>query len=319
MVAGFEAMNRSAWGEAADQFHAAAVDRERLPWRDDGESAWMLAAAWLNHGDVLQRTGEPAVLPDAIRSFDRAIEAMEFVDLAGNPSFPDRLILSWINRGTACCDAGDPEASLADFSHAEAVLSQWGEQVTLPRFFLSAMLRVNRARAMILSGRALDAWVEVSSGIGRLRSVAITPETAAANIQARGIQCRALADLLDQPGMVDRVGDWIAEATDSAEQALELVRATGFRGPYVADLVSYGAIIYRACQPHFLGEFVTEWLGPNGPLAGDEALKAEMRGILWLSIADAERKVLSVPHETEFVEKQTRIVAALQEGLKELG
>jgi len=318
MVAGFEAMARSDWKGAAEHFLAAAEDRERLPWREDGESAWMLAAAWLNHGDVLQRLADPALLPDALQSFDRSIEAMGCVDLARNPSFPDRLILSWINRGTACCDAGDFEASLAGFAHAEMELSQWGDQATLPRFYLSAILRVNRARAMMLSRRSLDAWQEVRSGIARLRSISVTPETAAANIQARSIQCRALADLLDQPGLADQVGDWIAEATDSAEQALALVRATGFRGACVADLVRYGAIIYRACQPHFLGEFVTEWLGRNGPVADDTALKAEMRGMLWLSIADAERKVLAAPHETEFVEKQTRIVASLQEGLRAL-
>ncbi len=318
MVAGFEAMNRSGWAEAADHFLAAAKERERLPWQEDGESAWMLAAAWLNHGDVLQRMEDPAFLPEAIRSFDRSIEAMGAIDLAANPSFPDRLILSWINRGTACGDAGDLAASLSDFGHAEAVLSAWGEDVTPRRLYLSAILRVNRARTLILSGSPLDAWREARSGIARLRPISVTAETAAANIQARSILCRALADLLGQPGLADEVGDWIAEATDSAEQALSLVRATGFRGDCVADLVRYGAIIYRACQPHFLGEFLVEWLGRNGPLAADAALKAEMKGILWLGIADVERNVLAAPHETEFVEKQTRIVAALQEGLKRL-
>lgn len=318
MVAGFEAMNLSGWAEAADHFLAAATERAQLPWQEDGESAWMLAAAWLNHGDVLQRMADPTTLPEAIRSFDRSIEAMGAIDLAANPSFPDRLILSWINRGTACGDAGDLTASLSDFGHAEAVLSTWGEDVTPRRLYLSAILRVNRARTLILSGRPLDAWREARSGIARLRAISVTAETAAANIQARSILCRALADLLGQPGLADEVGDWIAEATDSAEQALSLVRATGFRGDCVADLVRYGAIIYRACQPHFLGEFLVEWLGRNGPLAGDAALKAEMRGILWLGIADVERNVLAAPHETEFVEKQTRIVAALQEGLKGL-
>ncbi len=319
MVAGFEAIAREDWREAACYFLQAAQMREHLPWGEDAESAWMLAAAWLNHGDMLLRTTEPSLLREALRSFNRTIVAMSHVSLGQSPAHVERLILTWLYRASACGEAGETEQAFASFSHAEALLAEWGGDVTPVRRFMACMLRVNRARLMISSGRPLDAWQEAKEGIRLLRPLDLTVETSRAGIQARSIQCRALAMLLDEPGGPEKVGDWIAEATDSAEEALALVRASGFRDQWVSDLVRYGARIYQACQPQFLGEFLVEWLAGNGPLSGDEILKEEMKGMLWLAVVEAERKVLSALHETEFVEKQTRIVKALQQGLGALG
>lgn len=319
MVAGFDAMVREDWRGAAAHFLFAAEMRDRLPWRDGGEPAWMVAAAWLNHGDMLMRTGEAGVRKEALVSFDRTIDAMNRLPLEQNPAYVERLLLAWLNRAAACGDEGDTGGAMTAFSEAKSLLEAWGKDVTPARSFMAAMLRVNRARVLMAADRHLEAWQDVREGIRILRLLDLTLETARAGIQARSVQCRALAMLLDEPGGPERVGDWIAEATDSAEEALALVRATGFRDDWIPDLVRYGARIYQACQPQFLGEFVTEWLAGDGPLSADEALKQEMKNLLRVALLDAERKVLQVPHETEFVGKQTRVVKALQAGLKALG
>lgn len=319
MGAGFGTMANGDWNGAAGIFRMAAESRERLPWRTDEEAAWLLSATWLNLGDVLLRMEDPAVLDEAMRAFDRTIEVMACIDPSGNPAFVDRIILTWLNRAAAFYGMGDAESSLRDFATGEALLAGWGEDSTATRVFLAAMLRVNRARTLVLAARALEAWQEAGAGISRLRAIPADRETSVAGILARSVRCRALAMLLDEPDGAGKVGDWIAEATDSAEEALAMVRATGFRGGWLADLVRYGAIIYRVCQPHFLGEFLAEWLTGDGPLAGDQELREEMRGQLWLTLADAERKVLEAPHDTDFVEKQTRVVLAVKEGLRLLG
>ena len=316
MAAGFDAMAGGDWNGAAICFRIAAESRGRLPWRTDGEAAWLLSACWLNLGDVLLRTGNPAVLDEAMDALDRTLEVMECIDLSRNPAFVDRMILTWLNRAAVFHEMRDAEASLRGFAAAEALLAEWGEEVTPARSFLAAMLRVNRARTLVLAANPLEAWQEAGRGISRLREVAATPDALVAGILARSVRCRALAMLLDEPGGAEAVGDWIAEATDSAEEALSMVRATGFRAAWLADLVRYGAIIYRACQPHFLGEFLAEWLAGDGPLAGDRELKEEMRGCLWATLAEAEKKVLAAPHETEFVERQTRVVLAVREALR---
>jgi hypothetical protein len=319
MLGGMAAMDRGEWSEAAGFFEKAGDLRDQLPWAEDAEAAWMVAAAWLNHGDVLMRMGDPTVVERAIHSFDKTIEAMKQVPLAKNPAFVERLILTWLNRAGACAEIGDNAGARDGFSRAEALLVEWGADVTPVRRFLAAMLRVNRSRLLLTEGAALDAWLEVSRGLGFLQLLEVTSETARAGIQARSLRCRALAMLLEEPGGPEKVGDWIAAATDSAEEALALVKTSGFRDEWVSDLVRYGAKIYQACQPHFLGEFLAEWLGSDGPLAGDEVLKKEMRNLLLLAQVEVERKVLRFPHDTAFVESQMKVLRSLQLGRSAIG
>lgn len=312
MVAGIPLLERGHFAGALPHFEEAVRLRCQLPWREDGCSAWLLAAAWINRSDALRGLGDPALLPEAIRSLDGGIEAMGCVPLAENPLHVERLILAWINRGSACGEAGDAEASLAGFAEAEKVLAEWNAEVTPRRIFLAVMLRVNRARIRLGLGLAEAGWEDARQAVEILRKLETTPEVAVAGIKARSIQCRALAMLLDEPGGVDKVGDWIAEATDSAEEALALVKASGFRDAWVSDLVRYGAKIYRACQPQFLAEFLDEWLMDDGPLAGDQALRGEMKNELLLAVAEVERKVLLLPQNTEFVARQLKVLATLQ-------
>lgn len=318
MVAGLEAMAREEWQRALGHFEHAVVLRERLPWRSDPESAWMLAAAWINRGDVLLRLDQTDLIDEAIRSFDRVIEAMEYVPLQRNPAFVERLVLAWINRGTACGECGKLEGALVAFSEAGKIISAREPQMTAELRFMEAMLRTNRAKVLVAAKRSAEAWEDVRLAIRILRNFGTSPQVVTAAIKARCIQCRALALLLEEPGGVERVGDWIAEATDSAEEALALVRISGHRGEWIADLVRYGAKIYQVCQPHFLGEFLAEWLSGRGPLAEDQSLREEMRNTLLLAQVEVERKVLLLAHDTEFVEAQTKILKSLQAGMNAL-
>ena len=272
MVAGLEAMARKEWSRALGHFENAVILRERLPWRSDPESAWMLAAAWINRGDVLQRLGQPELLPEAVLSFDRCIEAMGHVPLERNPAFVERLVLAWISQGVAHSDLGETGGATEAFSEAEKIIRGKEEEMTAELRFLEAMLRTNRAKCFTAASRPLEAWEDIRLAIRILRNFGTSPAVVTAAIKARCIQCRALALLLEEPGGSERVGDWIAEATDSVEEALALVRFSGHQDEWVADLVRYGARIYQVCQPHFLGEFLAEWLTGNGPLADHPAL-----------------------------------------------
>jgi tetratricopeptide (TPR) repeat protein len=317
MASGFDAMAVGDWRGAAGIFQKAANSRELLPWRTDAEAAWLLSAAWLNLGDVLLRQGDQSQLEEALRALDRTIEVMRCIELSANPAYVDRLILTWLNRAMVFHDMESWEEAFRSYSAAETLLREWGESSSATRSYLAGMLRVNRARTLVHAARPLEAWKEAGEGISRMRSISpANRDSCIAGILARSIRCRALVMLLDVPGGTEEVGDWIAQATDSAEEALAMVRETGFRSAWLADLVSYGAIIYRRCQPHFLGEFLAEWLTGDGPLAEDQKLKEQMKNQLWLTLADAERQVLEMPQDTEFVAKQTRIVLATQKALR---
>ncbi len=309
MLAGIGRMEQGDWPAALHHFDSAVQLREAIPWRDDVESAWVLAAAWINRSDVLRFLGDPE---EGIRSLDRAIDAMKFVRLEENPGYANRLILAWINRGTACGEVRRLDEALAGFSTAENLLVEWGGPTTPERILMSSMLHANRARVMLELGRIFDGWRDSQMAVSLLEGLEPAEVVTEAGIKARGILCRALALLLDEPRGAEQAVDWIARATDSAEEALAMARESNYRGIWVADLVRYGARIYRICQPHFLGEFIREWTTSDGPLAGNEALKCEMANELLLARADLERRVRQFPHETERVERAITTLLSLQ-------
>lgn len=309
MLDGIARMNEGDWLVALRHFDRAVELREATPWRESVESAWVLAAAWINRSDVLRFLGQP---DEAIRSLDRAIDAMGFVPFAENPGYVNRLILAWINRGTACGEIARLDEALAGFSKAEELLETRAKPLTQEQKLMASMLHANRARMLLELGRTMDGWRDsqlAMSFLEGLEPVAVVTESA---IKARGIHCHALALLLDEPGGADLPGDWIARATDATEEALALVRSSGYRGIWVADLVRYGARIYRICQPHFLGEFIHEWLTADGPLAENDGLKREMSRELLLAKEDLEKRVQLHAHDTEWVERAIQTLRSLQ-------
>lgn len=310
---GIELLGRGDWQGALGHFDEAIRLRDPLPWRDDVQSAWLLAAAWINRSDALRRMENPAVLPDALRSLDLAIEAMNHVPLADNRAFPERLILAWINRATLCGEMEDFPTALDGFSRAGTLLETWGRDDTTTRRFLTAMLAVNRARVLLENDRPLPAWEDARTAAEVLHGV----NAPSATLKAYSIQCRALAHLLDEPGGIDHIDDWIASATDASEAALALVKTSGCMDPWVADLVRYGAKIYRTCQPRFLAEFLTDWV-IAGPFGNDLTLRREMQNELLLAQAELEQRVLSCPHDTDFVQNQTRILISIQTAARHL-
>jgi hypothetical protein len=309
MLEGIARMNKGDWLAALRHFENAVELREAMPWRDDAESAWVLAAAWINRSDVLRfldRTEE------GVHSLDRAIEAMAHVPLDKGTGYADRLILAWINRGTACGEIGRMAESLAGFSKAQELLETWGGPVTPGRCLMASMLHANRAKVLLDLGRTIGGWRSAQIAVDFLRDLESSAAVAEASIKSRGILCHALAMLLDEPNGAELAKDWIAIATDSTEEALTLVRATGYRGAWIADLVRYGAKIYRFCQPHFLGEFIREWTTGDGPLADDELLRREMANELLLAKADLEQRVMLYPHKTDYVERAMKTLRSIQ-------
>jgi tetratricopeptide (TPR) repeat protein len=315
MLAGIARMDEGDWQTALHHFDRAVELREAMPWRDDMESAWVLAAAWINRSDALRFLGRP---DEGIRSLDRAIDAMRFVPLDANPDCVNRLILAWINRGTACGETDRMDEALDGFSTAEQLLKHGGGISSPQRKLMVSMLHANRARILLEVGRIVDGWSDARVAVDLLEGLEAVAVVTEARIKARGILCRALALLLDDPAGAEREIDWIARATDSAEEALQLVRSSGYRGMWVADLVRYGARIYRICQPHFLGEFLCEWTAPGGPAGEDAKLREEMANELLLARADLERRVRRSPHETHLVQLAMKTLGKLQAAEAEL-
>ena len=302
-------MEGGQWRSALAKFDAAIALREAMDWRNDSLVAWGLAAGWLNRGDALYFSGET---DESLVSLDRAIEVMAGLPLAENPAYVDRLLLAWINRGTRAGEFGRNDLAEASFDAAKSLFETWGWETQGTRRLLAAMFHSNRGRWYLSRGETIAALDDVRVAIAVLSPVAMDqPEVAKAAVVARGVLCQALAALLEVPGGTGLSEDWIAEATDAAEEALALVKRHGFSGELVTDLVRYGALIYRACQPHFLGEFMCEWLSVEG-LRGDEMLRREMLDSLAFARAQAESRVLGASHDDEHVARQAALVRSFQ-------
>jgi tetratricopeptide (TPR) repeat protein len=306
MLEGIFRLNSGDFKTALHHFEQAVDIRTSLPWRQQPESAWLLAAAWINRSDVLRILGQTQ---EAIDSLDLAIDAMSHVPVGQHPAYLDRLILAWINRGTACGEASRLSEAFDGFTKAEALLGS-----TSGGNLLASMLHGNRAKLLLDTGYAFEGWKDAEMSVERLRHLITTEDIAEVSIKARGILCRALAMVLDDPEAMKQAGDWIAKATDAVEEALALVRSFDYRGTWTDDLVRYGAKIYRICQPQFLSEFLCEWLVGEGPLATNTALKKDMDQELVLAMAELHRRVVSQSHDTEFVHRSMEILGSMQYG-----
>jgi hypothetical protein len=309
---GILCLQRGAFAEALERFDRVIAIREQWDWLKHPEAAWMLAAAWLNRADALRGLASATCLRDALAALDRALEVMEVLPLAENPALADRPILAWIHRATLCAEADDVEGAVAGFSQADAILETWGRNSSSQRVMLDAMLQSNRAKFSHLGLSGLDRWRDVRHALALLGALPESGETRRARAIAEAICCQVLAQMLDEPKDLAEVEDWIAEATDAAESALAYAQSCERQEAWMADLVRYGARIYRVCQPHFLGEFLCDWLAGDGWFANDGGLKEDARRELLLARMEAERRVRLAPHDTDLVEKQRRLLASLQ-------
>lgn len=310
MAEGIAFLNAGKVKMAESAFREACELRDRMAWREEAEAAWMRAAAWIHYGDAILRRDDWGRFPEALAAMEKCIEALERLVLEENPKFLEQMVLALIHKGSALGQMARGSEAEDAFGQAERLLRTGVDGGREERLRLAGMLMVNRARARLRNGWVTEAVVDARRGVGIFNAVA----DAAAAVRARAVFCEALAALLDVAGGLEGVEDWIAEATDAVEEALAILRETGISEDRAADLVRYGAKIYRVCQPMFLGEFLTEWLTEDGPLAGDAELRAEMLGELLLAKVAVERRVLRRAHETDFVKAQMVVLAKLQAG-----
>ncbi len=311
MLDGIGFLNEGKWEEALGHFDRAIALREGMRWRESVECAWLLAAAWINRSDALRLLGRTK---EGIASLDEAIQAMAHVPLAENAFYVDRLILAWINRGTACGEAGRNEEALEGFKRAEETLEAAGGTGNRGRKLLASMTRTNRARVLLGMERVIEGWEEALAGLNGVRELEPATDLAEISITARGVLCHAMALLLDEPRGAELPGEWIATATDLVEEALALVRSSGKPSAWQANLVRYGATIYRVCQPHFLGEFVREW----GILAWEEDLKRDLSWQLAMAKRDLAESLLGRSHDTGTAARAAKILSSLQKAEGEL-
>ncbi len=266
---------------ALECFDEALQLRQGLPFEESVWFRWLLTACWMNRGDVLTRLGAPQNLAEAIRSFDVAIQHLERLPLDVDPQYRGRLALAWMNRAVALRAHAIPDA----MHHAQASLTRAHEVLAAgkhaPDLSLRASISLNLAALLLElpSPRALDAMIEAES----LQQMCLATEKTEAlaaelGLKARHVFCRAVAVLLESaPVDTTRADEWILQATDKVDEAMQLFAHWERRGAPDTlmmlrnEFFRFGCHMYLAWQPHFLAEFLLDVLDPErgSPLHSD--------------------------------------------------
>lgn len=311
MQAGLALLDIGKATEALAHFDEAVALRERWPWQEDAESAWMLAAAWINRADALRAAGVPHWREASLQSLDRGIEVIRVLPFAEQPVLSDRLVLAVIKKADVLADSERNEEAVAAYDEARSLLDRFGRGEAPEGLRLTAMMAGNRARLEAALGQHIAAVESARESVQACRTLEAVGLRESAGVKARFALAMALAATLDGPGADSISPDWIAETTDAIEEALLLAEDLGIRHSFTRDLVRSGAKIYRVCQPHFLGEFVI-----SRTPSQDAELRREMLHELWLARLEAERRVLAAPHDDEVVAQQSRILESLKKPLE---
>jgi tetratricopeptide (TPR) repeat protein len=273
--------------EAVDCFDRALDLRRRLPLQEFPVLRYDLAACLLNRAEAIVRFGDAAQIALAVGDYDDAIALLESLPLADDARFPRRLAIAHQNRGLALQALGGASHIVVwAFVDAIAVLEHADAGQVEDRDYLLAAATVNLAKALLLEGTPVAGVLARQAVVRALGLVKDLEEESAdaaqVGLTGRHLLCRIIAaGGLADPARAGAVEEDVHEATDVADEALDLVRRWERRGPtrfraIASDLFRFGAHVYAIYQPQFLAEFVADQLDPGRSSAG-YVDSAEMR------------------------------------------
>lgn len=253
-------------------FDEAIALRGTLPLDENHFFRYGLSAGWINRGDAMARLGGNYLLTEAVKSYDEALMLLESLPLEENELYPRRLAITWINRGIALQKQEVPNGrweAVECFHEAIEVLEYPSAKEIVDRQSLLAGAWANLAGALIGSGEENAEFIRsaIHKTLVLVKSSELTDIVSAEiGLKTRHVLCRLAArDIMDKKPL-SRI--MIAEATDAVDETMILARHWKFQGQtefakLARDIFRFGCRIYESAQPHFLAEFLMEYLSPE--------------------------------------------------------
>jgi tetratricopeptide (TPR) repeat protein len=257
--------DEAALKQAQDCFEKAIAQRASLPLNDNPIYRWGLTAGWMNRGEALTRLGGAHRLKEALKSYDIAIAHLHRLPLEGDPIYRWRLCVAWMNRGITEQSHDGPmsaQKALLCFDNAVSVMQGHADSARLDYQQVQASVWMNRANALL--NLTPPQWETAADSARRALKHSRLGEThdsvcTEAGIKARHALCRVLVHLLESPAPpATQAEAWIIEATDAVEEVMSLSIHTPAHLRLREEIFHFGCRIYRAFQPHFLAEFLTD-------------------------------------------------------------
>lgn len=254
--------------EAVRCFDQAIALRAELPIETHDCFRYGLSAGWINRADTLQRLGS-AMWPEAIRSYDQAIVLLKNLPLGENSLYCRRLAIAWLNRGVLLQRSPSNQQrsdAVNAFREAIAILEMPSATGIGDYQALIAGAWANLASALIDLGPE-ETTAAVSAGLKALAYARANKETdlvcSEAFLTATCALCRlAVRSLADERPLGSEA---LAETTDAIEDAMSLMAGQRFRARWrlaasIQQIFRFGCRIYEYYQPHFLAEFIQDYL-----------------------------------------------------------
>lgn len=250
-------------------FDRALELRRRLP-TDVPIHAYGLAACWLNRAEALTRLG-PEQHALALSAYDEALTLLRPLPRADDARFSKRLAIALQNRALVLAAQTPPRTAgaIAALADAIAVLDNAEAIEGAERDYLLAVVWMNLANIQASEATIVSDLAAREAARRALAFVkAQEKEDAAAAeaaLKARHVLCRLAARRLSVWVEKEVVMPDVHDATDLADEGLNLVREWERRGvdrfrTLASDLFRFGARVYGHYQPHFLQEFISEQL-----------------------------------------------------------
>jgi tetratricopeptide (TPR) repeat protein len=266
---------------ALDCFARAIALREPLLGAGNPWFRYNLAGVLIQQGEaLLQVPGAHAGL-DALASYDRALGVLAPLPDEAHPAFRYRLALASVHRSSALLSLGRPEAlgdAIASFDTAIRLLASAPGDPS--HRLLCAVAWAGKAEALA----RVECWADSEAAAhAAFASAAAEPGPDAATVAVKAaLTLCVCAARASTGGGADRPDEAIERAEDGLRIATRWtsdVRVCGM----IPDLVSLAADAYARHQPHFVVEFLDDYL----PLVGSVTSPTRARGIAVRAVATA--------------------------------
>jgi tetratricopeptide (TPR) repeat protein len=275
--------------EAVSCFDRVIALRQALPIESDHWFRYALSAGWTNRADALRQLGQHQSHAEALKSYDEALGLLRTLPLDQNPLYCRRLAITWLHRGVLLQQSRSLQMQIetvSSFRKAISVLEVPNAANLKDHQALLAAAWANLGGALTNFGpeEANNAASACVTALSYARTGKQTdPVFVEAFLKAADALCRLI--------LKTRSSQWALSArilsvtTDAIEETLHLVAGRGKQmTPDLIELVRrvfrFGCWIYECYQPHFLAEYIDDylWLHRSEHLELDPSSAAIARG-----------------------------------------
>ena len=255
--------------EAVSCFNQAIALRQTLPVESNHWFRYALSAGWINRADALRQLEQPQRHAEALRSYDEALGLLRSLPLDQNPLYSRRLAIAWVHRGVLLQRNRSwqmQSEAVNSFRKAIGVLELPRAANLADHQTLLAAAWANLAGALInfnpeeTNSAAAACVSALTYARARKQTDAVALE---AFLKATDALCRLTVKSQSKQQVL--TADILSLTTDAIEETMHLVAGQGKQmRPDFVELVRrvfrFGCRIYECYQPHFLAEYIEDYL-----------------------------------------------------------